>query len=252
MGRKAGKSIEWADWVWNPVKGKCPAAPNCHYCYMLEMANRFRWNPEKRTGVNPELRLDRESLNWKPPAGCLVFCCSSLDLMHPDIEYTWIEETIRAIQLNPQAAYALLTKWPEQYEEFDWFPVNAWLGTTWDGLPRTAGNIWEIHRAKAIHENLCWISFEPLLKVPAVALGESSDMERVAYADWIVIGADSRPGQPKPPGEWADMLIDEAKTYDIPVWVKDNYGYEGKYGVLKERHCTNPVCPGHISQSRKS
>jgi hypothetical protein len=158
-----------------------------------------------------------------------------------------------------------LTKWPEEYEEFDCFPDNAWLGTTWDGLPRTEGNLWPLKRAREAHGNLTWISFEPLLRRPEVPLGCESfsssvryadsvvlggdsssvryadsvvlggDSSSVRYADWVVLGGDSTPGADKPPDEWADMLIREARKYDIPVWIKDNYNYQGEYGVLKQR-----------------
>jgi protein gp37 len=103
MGHKAGASIEWADYVCNTVKGQCPADPPCEYCYMAGFFQRFKWNPEKRTGLNPELRLDEKELSWKAPPGSLVFCCDSLDLLHPDIEYKWVEETIRMIDLDEMA-----------------------------------------------------------------------------------------------------------------------------------------------------
>lgn len=235
MARRAGKSIEWAEWVCNPVKGRCPAEPRCEYCYMIQIERRFPWNRGKGTGYNPTLRLDEKALDWKPPAGCLVFCCSTLDLFHPEIEYKWIEETIRMIELNPQANYALLTKWPEEYAEFDRFPKNAWLGTTWDGLNRTEGNVYELNRIRREYGNPVWVSFEPLLRKCALELGYDWGAGKEPYVDWFVLGGDSRPGANKPPDECADMLIQQAKRYGIPVWIKDNYGYEGKYGVLKER-----------------
>ena len=32
-------------------------------------------------------------------------------------------------------------------------------------------------------------------------------------------------GRPKPPDAWASELIDNARECEIPVFVKDNYGY---------------------------
>jgi len=50
-------------------------------------------------------------------------------------------------------------------------------------------------------------------------------MPHMQYLDWIIIGADSTRGAKKPPQKWADWLIETAMEYNIPVFIKDNYGY---------------------------
>ena len=111
-----------------------------------------------------------------------------------------------------------ITKNPERYLKFK-FPENCWLGTTWDGLPFTKRSATDLIWG-ADMDRTRFISFEPLLSEPT-----SGVLYANKYLHWIIIGADSRRGAKKPPREWADMLIEAAREYNVPVWVKSNYGY---------------------------
>ena len=75
-----------------------------------------------------------------------------------------------------------------------------------------------------------FISFEPLL--------ENLDVD-LQGINWIIIGADSRIGANKPPMEWADNLIIQAKKLNISVFVKENYKYKDR---LKEFPEEAKVC----------
>ena len=208
-----GNSIEWGK-SWNPVKGLCPH--QCHYCYMAGFHKRFN--------MNPELRLDEKTLTHIPK-GDRIFVCSNLDLFADAIPGGWIDRIILTLnkaldfkfktldydRFNLQ--YMFLTKNPKRYDYYT-FHKRCWIGTTWDGLPFTKDNINILQSVEGINK---FVSFEPLLASP-----EGLNVEGIS---WIIIGADSRKGQPKPPKAWADYLIQQARKLDIPVFVKKNYGY---------------------------
>ena len=212
-------SIEWGK-SWNPVKGLCPHSSICEYCYMAGFHKRFK--------MNPELRLDEKALARIPKAD-RIFVCSNLDLLADAIPDTWIQQVIAAIYKRENfrnmydirhyntSKYMFLTKNPRRYADFE-FPSYVWLGTSWDGLDFTKDNI-EKMRIHAPLNNKWFISLEPLLADP-----QKAGVEILGFS-WIIIGADSRKGQPKPPKEWADYLIQQAREYNIPVFVKENYGY---------------------------
>lgn len=221
MAQRQGKGkIDWCDFSWNPIKGKC--GYDCPYCYMKEMRNRFP--------LNEELRLDAKELAWIPPARSKIFVCSSLDIMHPAVPRAWINEVIETMAHNLQSTYLLLTKNPRKYAKWKLLPANVWMGTTVDGLPFTEANFYDLkivppYGVKGARK---FVSFEPLVDFPHAAM----DMEAAWYNfGWIIIGGDSSKGAEKPPDEWADELISKARFHDIPVFVKDNYKY---HTVIKE------------------
>jgi protein gp37 len=209
MANKQGENgIDWTDWTWNVVKGKC-AYGRCFYCYMKRMPP-----------SDPTLRFVERELHWKPRQPCKVFVGSSLELLDPAVPSDWIQRIIDKISLNPEVTYQFLSKNPRRYAEFN-FPENCWLGTTWDGLRHAALNI-EFLEECAQPDLVHFVSFEPVLSEPP------ADVLCDSTVDWIIIGADSNDGAVKPPDRWADILIEQARLLDIPVWVKDNYRYAGR------------------------
>ena len=205
-----GKSIEWGK-SWNPVKGLCPHSSICEYCYMAGFHKRF--------SMDPTLRLDEKALAHVPK-GDRIFVCSNLDLFADAIPEGWIYNVIISIHDHHDwgQEFFFLTKNPKRYANDFKYQIcpYMWLGTTWDGLPFTHDNV-RILYSNGVPESGWFVSFEPLLSSP-----EKVD---ISSADWIIIGADSRRGQPKPPKEWADCLIEQARELQIPVFVKSNYGY---------------------------
>jgi len=212
MGKKQGKSgIEWCDYTSNMVLGRCPMKPNCHYCYMTSFYHRF--------GIDETIRLSEKELKWHPrTTGQRIFVGSNLDLFHPDIPHEWKQAIVEKAIKDKQNVYMFLTKLPREYGVYcrGVYP-NIWWGTTWDGTERTLRNLVDLY-SHAIG-NL-FASFEPLLAEPAVSSGID--------LDWIIIGADSRPGAKKPPIEWAEKLVRTGKVFHIPVFIKSNYGYPKK------------------------
>jgi protein gp37 len=117
-----------------------------------------------------------------------------------------------------QHTFQILSKFPQGYKNYD-FSENVWIGATIDTQAR-ANSI--LNALKEANASVKFISFEPLL--------ENLDMD-LQGINWIIIGADSRIGANKPPMDWADNLIIQAKKLNIPVLVKENYKYKDR---LKE------------------
>ena len=206
--------IGWCERTWNPIKGMCPH--DCKdpqgesYCYARAIYKRFK--------LDPTIRLDKKTLNCgMPKKPSRIFVCSTIDIFAKEIPDEWIKRIIDVAKKNPQHVFQFLTKKPGRYVKFR-FPENCWLGTTWDGLPFTKRSATDLIWG-ADMDRTRFISFEPLLSEPT-----SGVLYANKYLHWIIIGADSRRGAKKPPREWADMLIEAAREYNVPVWVKSNYG----------------------------
>ena len=61
-----------------------------------------------------------------------------------------------------------------------------------------------------------FVSFEPLL-------GPIPDLDsNLCGIDWIIIGAQTGPGARPPKKEGVEDIIGEARSQDIPVFLKDN------------------------------
>lgn len=203
---KQGKGkIDWTDFTFNPIKGLCKFG--CDYCYARKMYKRFK--------MNPKIKLDRKTFNCKfPEKPSKIFICSTHEILGEWIPDEWIQEIIFFVGLKQSKhTFQFLSKKPKRYSDF-YFPKNCWLGTTVDRQDNIDRLYW---LKKYTNDNLKFVSFEPLLeKIDA-------NLEGI---DWIIIGADSNKGAKKPELEWADSLIMNATRLNIPVWVKDNYGYD--------------------------
>jgi len=212
-------SGEWFTISWNPINGRCPNA--CDYCYMWGkggFGNRFA-----KIHDHP-LCLNEKILNHIPKSG-RVFVGSSTDMWVDEVPDEWIEKVLWRCR-SSKAEFFYLTKKPMRYLLiYPNLPIkNCWYGATWDGTGKTVGNMaYIVNLAERTGANT-YISFEPVLSKP--------DCVVLPGVKWIIIGADSRKGKPKPPKEWADYLIQEARRVGAMVFVKENYGYPEKIKEL--------------------
>jgi protein gp37 len=211
-GGMVAVSAGWYNVSWNPISGRCPH--KCEYCYMWRkggIADRF-----KKVHDHP-LRLNEKTLKKIPKSG-RVLIGSSTDMWADEVPNHWISKVLTSV--NPKfytgkALFFVLTKNPERYIHIDFPPPNIWYGTTWDGMEKTEGNINTLTEDVQLYNK--FVSFEPLLADPT-----GLDL---SYLQWIIIGADTRKGKPKPPKEWAYYLIQEARRVKAMVFMKENYGY---------------------------
>ncbi|WP_084489702.1 DUF5131 family protein [Desulfotignum balticum] len=226
LNKQCPDKIDWTDWTWNPISG---CLHGCDYCYMNRMEKRF-------PGINKPAfhfdRIDKFLRSKKVKPGEKIFVGSSGDMWGEWVLDEWISAVLDVVELTPEFTYQFLTKNPDGYADWEFFQ-NCWIGTTVDGTSRTENNLSTLVRSVP-KQFIRFVSFEPLIKNPSI--NESVFQE----LDWIIIGADSTRGAKKTPNTWAEFIIDMAREFSIPIWVKDNYQY---YDVIKEFPKTKAVNP---------
>ena len=225
-------NIEWAAWSWNPVTG---CMHNCAYCYARDIAARFYTHlpdGERFAPVFYPDRLAAPSRTKQPDltqfddpvlqmAKRNVFVCSMADLFGKWVPKEWIDAVLQQAWDNPQWTFLFLTKFPIRMAEFD-YPPNTWIGTTVDtqyAVERAEKAFTKVRAAG--YEGVAWLSCEPM-------------MERLTFSsldmfDWVVVGGSSKSTQTpefRPPFEWIAHLWNQAKTFDLPVYMKTNLGIE--------------------------
>ena len=162
-------------------------------------------------------RIDELDRVRKVKPGDKIFVGSSGDMWGEWVDSRWISEVINTAALKPDLTFQFLTKNPSRYHGWA-FSENMWLGTTVDGTKMTENNLFSLTRC--VPEQFTrFVSFEPLINKPFLNISHFKNL------NWIIIGADSTRSAKKPPKVWADYLITTARNFNIPVWVKDNYGY---------------------------
>lgn len=128
--------IEWADAVWNPVRGCSRVSEGCRNCYAERIAGRFR-GPGRPYAGFAQLRSDDggkshgarwtgrvelipskldEPLHWKKPRR--VFVNSMSDLFHWNLPNSVIERVFATMALASQHQFLILTKRPDRM--IDW------------------------------------------------------------------------------------------------------------------------------------
>jgi protein gp37 len=127
----------------------------------------------------------------------------------------WISAVVQVAEKCPHHTFLFLTKNPARYNEI-WWPPNCWIGTTVESS-LTASRLVCISKVKA---PVRFVSFEPL--TGAVA---KFDLEALRDVQWVIIGAMTGPGAVKPKPEWVSRIINRARDFNIPVFLKANLGW---------------------------
>lgn len=207
------KSIGWTDITRNPIKGLCKGG--CWYCYYSGargIAKRFKHNPKIR------LRLPvLFSLPHKPKK---IFLCSTHDLFGSWIKKTWRDLIFANIEDNPQHAFQILTKFPQNIDRE--MPDNVWLGVTVDE-PINQIKIGQLKRKEA---KIKFVSFEPILgRMNNIYFPEDELHLELLFEslDWIIIGQLTQQGNKyTPQKKWIQEIVNKAKELNIPVFLKNN------------------------------
>lgn len=229
---ETNENVEWALWTWNPITG---CLHNCAYCYARDIANRFytyladdeRFAPAfypERLSCPANTRLPDLSQVSDPVRRIglrNVFTCSMADLFGKWVPAEWIHAVLKQAWDNPQWTFLFLTKFPIRMAEFD-FPPNTWIGTTVDTqyAVERAEKAFRKIRAGG-YEGVAWLSCEPML--------ERLTFSSLDMFDWVVMGGSSKSTQTpesRPDFEWVNHLYNQAKTHNLPVYMKTNLGIE--------------------------
>lgn len=216
--------IEWCDYSNNPITGCKRLCRDCTgkiYCYAYYMAQRQKG----RNGYpvddpfRPTLHFDKllgpDSV--KKPAK--IFTVSMGDLFDSGVPDVWRYLVFNSMRYNPQHTFLVLTKQLYNMEEYlvkrnltkDIIPNNLWLGISQDGLTTNDDDIEYFRSLEFIPRK--FVSFEPLLG-PIVS--------NLFGIDWVIIGAQTGPRAQQPKTEWVNSIIEEAQSFNIPIFLKWN------------------------------
>ena len=226
MGKNS--EIAWTDATWNPWHGCKKVSPGCKYCYMYR--DKVTYGQDGKF-VQKGKTTFKLPLTWK--TGRLIFTCSWSDWFI-DVADEWRPEALEIIRQTPQHIYQILTKRPERIKEnlpewFDEIADRVWMGVSIESQDY-------VDRINYLLDIPCikFVSFEPLLE-------EIKWTDIMNNLDWVIIGGESgndngdhlyRPMKI----EWMEKLVDDARLYDKPVFIKQMGTYQAKRLRLKDRH----------------
>lgn len=186
-------AIQWTDATWNGWIGCTKVSPACKNCYAERIETRFGRN----FSIVRKSTTFKAPLKWKEPR--MIFTCSMSDFFHKDAD-KWRDEAWDIIRQTPQHTYQILTKRPERIRDClpeDWgdgWP-NVWLGVSVE-MQQYMSRLDELAKIPA---RLRFVSAEPLL-------GNLDFYEyhpdRLHVVDWIIVGGESDPHNPRPMKEW--------------------------------------------------
>jgi len=233
MGEIVGEGktgISWCTEVLNSLYGCGECSKGCKECYARLRIYRFskshthnrdgRYNDlvdtytetEVTNGVEQEVVkrrfTDRILFNPAKLYACFKFSPKSLvfvnefsDLLHQAIPMEVILEHFRVFRCAPWLQFQVLTKRANRLAELDaaimrefgeW-PANVWMGVS--VCTPQKGELNKIVRLGRTHAVIKWISFEPWVSDPKVALKNASPNLTAVLRDngiaWSVIGGES-------------------------------------------------------------
>lgn len=250
--------IEWCDYTWNPVSG---CYYMCDYCYARRIAERFKGNKESEIC---SISSDYSQTSYKTYLNCTnkvhildvpqknflsdrtmpypygfeptfyryklqeptvikksskIFICSMGDLLGNWIPISWIKDILRTVELCPNHTFMMLTKNPTRYNDVSLISKisnlkNLWIGTTITSEKDSVRHI----KVPLTPRN--FLSIEPL-KGPIYITYMNS-------FKWIIIGGQTGPGAIIPRKEWVENIINQARSFNIPVFLKDNLKWDEK------------------------
>ena len=206
--------IEWTELSWNPITG---CKHGCWYCYAKKLSQRFK--KIFPNGFEPTFhpkRLDEIEQVRRPYK---IFVCSIADLFAPWTPEEWRNKVLSAMQrCVVRHTFQLLTKNPERIPLWYEFPENTWVGTTVTCENDDWKNIEAIKKVKA---RVRFASFEPLLGLLPSEICLNG-------LQWVIIGKLTGSKRVKLDNYWVWRILNEARSHNIPVFIKNNVGWPEK------------------------
>ena len=214
--------ISWTDHTFNPWLGCTRVSEGCRHCYAETLTTRYgwaKWGPgqtRKRTSV----------ANWKKPLTWnrkadrdgvrrRVFCASLCDVFDHEAPDGARDDLWNLINKCPALDWQLLTKRPENIEQYlpdDWgcgWP-NVWLGTTTEDQA-AYDERWPI--LSDVQAEIRFVSYEP-------AIGPLTTDNCATVPNWIIIGGESGHGARAMNPQWARDIVADCDALAIPAFLK--------------------------------
>jgi protein gp37 len=217
------KSIGWADFSINPVKGYCPVG--CSYCYARRMYDRFHWDKTIRLDDHAMAMAILGIEHLKKPSR--IFVGSTIELFGEWVKPEWLKEIFILARVYTQHIFIFLTKQPQNLQKWSPFPQNCYIGVS-------ATNYSQFRHAldglQGISARVKFISFEPLQEGFSVTRVVTTKRFDICFGlqdlDWLIIGMETGNRKGKPPlsqvQNWAREIIKVADEAGIPCFTKDN------------------------------
>lgn len=203
-------NISWTNDTWNPWQGCHKVSAGCDNCYM--------YREKKRWGQQPGHVVRSAPATFSAPLkklkGPLVFTCSWSDFFIEEAD-PWRNDAWDIIRATPHLIYQILTKRPERIASClpdDWHSgwKNVWLGATVENAEQVA----RLEVFNQIGAGQLFISIEPML-TPVMTLEYF-----FRWFKWVIVGGESGPGARYMDPNWARIVRDQCRRYDIPFFMK--------------------------------
>jgi len=214
----AKTSIEWCEYVWNPVRGCTKVSPGCKHCYAETFAERFRGVPghpfEQGFGLRLVPEKLEEPLRWRRSRR--IFVNSMSDLFQARVPAAYIARVGRVMERASWHTFLVLTKRHQRMHSFlareeRWMSTlpNVWYGVSVEnqrhGLPRLE---WLRRTPAAVR----FLSIEPLLE----DLGPL-DLRGI---DWVIVGGESGSRARPMREEWVLSIRDQCREQKVAFFFK--------------------------------
>jgi len=211
------KTIGWADYTINPIKGLCPMA--CSYCYARRMYQRFYLrkdgtvNPTWGYTIREDVDVYGELEKIKP--GSRVFVGSTMELFGPWVTPLMLSNLLNVCECYPKLTFIFLTKRPQDLPKA--FDDNCWVGVSVTNWMQFSDALAYLMNIKA---KVKFLSFEPLLEEIKLDL-----LQQMLFPNlnWIIIGQQTPvSAKTAPKIEWIREIVEAADKAGVKVFLKDS------------------------------
>jgi protein gp37 len=235
-------TIEWAEKVWNPVRGCSRTSPGCKNCYAERVAWRFgqkegqpyhglvemtsqgpKWTGQLRTvphAIDEPLHV-RKAARW--------FVNSMSDLFHESVPFSYIDQVFATMKMARHHTFQVLTKRAARMREYltasftpSSVPPNVWLGVSVEDQQRADERIPELVGTPAA---VRFLSVEPMLgpitiDEQLIRMIDGTSQHGQRFIDWVITGFESGPGARPGHPQWARDLRDQCSAAGVPYFFK--------------------------------
>lgn len=242
-------AIGWTNATWNPTTGCTKVSPECAHCY-IDRTPPFRTKGRKFVNGHIPLQLHSERLeqplHWPEPR--MVFVDSLSDLFHSDVPDDFVLKVVDVMERAHWHTFQVLTKRPDRM--LDVLGGKSGAGLSAPPLPNvwwgvSAGNrrMWQkrVPLLLQLPAAVRFVSIEPCLENMVDELFTiclCSGWNLPPYddkIDWLIVGGESGPKRRPFELAWLRRIVEAARTYDTPIFVKQDTAYRaGERGRIPD------------------